>query len=193
MDAIPTKEALEEFRTYLARNVISWPPTPAQSAEIQKGGTLELGPDMCPEPVARTRVVAKVQATDNPLPYTAPTSIEEDDRTLNTRVVRVPNPAPACPTHKVVLYRGDEKMIATAGGAPQCRAFIASPAMDRLRGQGWTHMQMTDWLEQSPDSKAEPIKGTILSPRVRASYVGHDVIEVGNARGERKQYRIKRT
>jgi hypothetical protein len=179
MEAVPTKEALGEFRTYLERNVVSWPPTPAQAAEINKGGSLVLKEDMCPNDSWITKEVTHAPVGD----YDPHTKVE-----MHPEYAK-PAPKPAC---KLVVWRGDERRVVTAGGLNQCQRFAASPTMENLKAGGFTHYQILD-IDGKPATEVKPLPEYDPGLLVKADYVGGDVIEVPTLSGERVRYRINRS
>lgn len=131
LEVVPTKDTLTEVREYLRVNMIEWPPTPAQAAELLKGGTLRLSEDMAPNDswITETRTEA--------LPG-------DYDPHIRVEMHRKPEPE-VKQLHRMWVYReGGEKKQVAAGSREHCLSFIKFGEYSNvLRSQGWTHFQLT--------------------------------------------------
>jgi hypothetical protein len=171
MDVEPSNEMLDGFRAHLKRNVVAWPPTPAQVAEVNKGRSLTLDDDMEPNNYQQTRLKARAQAPDYELPYDAPTPIGLG---VYERVEMHPQgerPKPSTSYFVTVFKPSGEQQIVTGGGASQCQMFVSSPIMDRLRGKGWTHFQIHRGSNVDAERGMEPIPECQPQPTVEVKKV----------------------
>jgi hypothetical protein len=179
MDATPTKEALDQLRTHLERNLIDWPPTPAQLAELRKGGSLVLADDMCPNDVQRTWCVT-----------TAP--IPDFDAHYAVEIISNALAEPPKKVHRLVVYKGDgESRTVASGSLEHVTSFVTYEEYSSiLVSQGWTHYRIL-FGENEEIRSTTPIAGKMLKPRVRGTAHGGGYITVHDTEGTVRQYRIR--